>query len=242
MLKRRNPSNSLTSLLDFCPSSKYSPKQTLGNHWRSSIHQRRTGTLKQQSKSLERVQIVVRHRQIERRKNRLLIRSQISHLTFRNKSDFLHESCSRLKTQDRIRRNRIAKFRLKREWGVAEMAIHSQPGIWTDVTRSYIQKIRLPQCTHTFIQLMVFTCFMFIFLMNHFDRIYIKFLLVILITSEILDSVWLFMNSSEYWSPSGNGTNSGNEGGYLKLIVFLTYLGIFLKIPLGVFLYHYRNV
>jgi hypothetical protein len=50
------------------------------------------------------------------------------------------------------------------------------------------------------------------------------------------------MNSSEYWSPSGNGTNSGNEGGYLKLIVFLTYLGIFLKIPLGVFLYHYRNV
>jgi hypothetical protein len=50
------------------------------------------------------------------------------------------------------------------------------------------------------------------------------------------------MNSSDYWDPPGNGTSSGYEKGYLKLIIFLAYLGVFLKIPLGVFLYHYRNV
>lgn len=50
------------------------------------------------------------------------------------------------------------------------------------------------------------------------------------------------MNSSDYWSPASKGTNSGYEGGYLKLIILLTYAGIFIKIPLGVFLFHYRNV
>jgi hypothetical protein len=54
--------------------------------------------------------------------------------------------------------------------------------------------------------------------------------------------MWLFMNSSDYWSPPGNGTSSGYEKGYLKLIILLTYLAVFFKIPLGVFLYHYRNV
>lgn len=91
-------------------------------------------------------------------------------------------------------------------------------------------------------QLIVLTSLLFIFLMNHFDRTYIKFNLALLITSELLDSVWLFMNSSDYWSPPGNGTTSGYQRGYLKLIILLTYIGVFLKIPLGVFLYHYRNV
>lgn len=91
-------------------------------------------------------------------------------------------------------------------------------------------------------QLIVLTSLLFIFLMNHFDRTYIKFNLILLITSELLDSVWLFMNSSDYWSPPGNGVTSGYQGGYLKLIILLTYIGVFLKIPLGVFLYHYRNV
>jgi hypothetical protein len=50
------------------------------------------------------------------------------------------------------------------------------------------------------------------------------------------------MNASEIWNPPANGTSSGYEKGYLKLIILLTYLGVFLKIPLGVFLYHYRNV
>jgi hypothetical protein len=78
--------------------------------------------------------------------------------------------------------------------------------------------------------------------MNHFDSLYIKFVLILLMVSEVLDSIWLFMNSSDYWSPASKGTNSGYEKGYLKLIILLTYVGIFLKIPLGVFLFHYRNV
>lgn len=78
--------------------------------------------------------------------------------------------------------------------------------------------------------------------MNHFDRTYVKSVLVLLIVSECLDAIWLMMNSSDYWSPPGVGTSSGYEKGYLKLIILVTYLGVFLKIPLGVFLYHYRNV
>lgn len=78
--------------------------------------------------------------------------------------------------------------------------------------------------------------------MNHFDRTYIRALLALLILSEILDAIWLFMNSGDYWSPPVVGTSSGYEKGYLKLIVMLTYLGVFMKIPLGVFIYHYREV
>lgn len=91
-------------------------------------------------------------------------------------------------------------------------------------------------------QLIVFTCLLFIFLMNHFDRTYIRALLALLILSEVLDAIWLFMNSGDFWSPPAVGTNSGYEKGYLKLIVMLAYLGVFMKIPLGVFLYHYRDV
>lgn len=89
---------------------------------------------------------------------------------------------------------------------------------------------------------MVFACLLFIFLMNHFDRTYIRALLALLVISELLDAIWLFMNSSSYWSPPQVGITSGYEKGYLKLIVLLTYLAVFMKIPLGVFLYHYRNV
>ena len=31
-------------------------------------------------------------------------------------------------------------------------------------------------------------------------------------------------------------------GGYMKLIVVLTFIALFIKIPLGVLLYHYRNL
>jgi hypothetical protein len=77
--------------------------------------------------------------------------------------------------------------------------------------------------------------------MKHFDGIYIKSTLALLILSEILDMIWLFMNSSSYWNPPSEGVNSSNQQAYLKIIILLTYLGIFIKIPLGVFLFHYRN-
>jgi hypothetical protein len=55
---------------------------------------------------------------------------------------------------------------------------------------------------------MVLTCLAFIFLMNHFDPLYIKSTLSLLIISEILDAIWLFMNSGDYWSPPKQGVNS----------------------------------
>lgn len=89
---------------------------------------------------------------------------------------------------------------------------------------------------------MVLACLMFIFFMNQLDSTYMKFTLGLLIVSEALDMIWLFMNASDYWNPPEKGTSSSAEKGYLRFIVFLTFLGLFLKIPLGVFLYHYRNL
>lgn len=89
---------------------------------------------------------------------------------------------------------------------------------------------------------MVLACLMLIFFMNQLDSTYLKFTLGLLIVSEVLDTIWLFMNSNDYWNPPEKGVNSSAEKGYLRLIVFLTFLALFLKIPLGVFLYHYRNI
>lgn len=54
--------------------------------------------------------------------------------------------------------------------------------------------------------------------------------------------IWLFMNSSDYWKPPKQGVNSSAETNYLRIIVALTFAGVFLKILLGIFLYHYRKV
>ena len=35
---------------------------------------------------------------------------------------------------------------------------------------------------------------------------------------------------------------SAGMGAYLKVIIILTYTGVFVKIPVGVFLWHYRSV
>ncbi len=88
---------------------------------------------------------------------------------------------------------------------------------------------------------MVLVGVLFIFFMNQFDSTYVKFSLALLIVSELLDMVWLFMNANDYWNPPSIGTSSSSERGYLRFILILTFIGIFLKIPLGVFLYHYRN-
>jgi len=39
-----------------------------------------------------------------------------------------------------------------------------------------------------------------------------------------------------------DGTISRAMGGYMKIIIILTYVGVFVKIPVGIFLFHYRNV
>ena len=89
---------------------------------------------------------------------------------------------------------------------------------------------------------MVVACILSIFVMNQFDSVCIKFSLGLLIASELLDMIWLFMNANDFWNPPSVGTSSKGESGYLKFIIVLTFVGIFVKIPLGVFLYHYRNV
>lgn len=48
---------------------------------------------------------------------------------------------------------------------------------------------------------MVLACLMFIFFMNQLDSTYLKFTLGLLITSELLDMIWLFMNAGDYWNP-----------------------------------------
>lgn len=50
------------------------------------------------------------------------------------------------------------------------------------------------------------------------------------------------MNSNTYWNLPKEGPYSQAMAGYMKLIIILTFFGIFVKIPLGVFLYHYRNL
>jgi hypothetical protein len=50
------------------------------------------------------------------------------------------------------------------------------------------------------------------------------------------------MNSNSYWNLPAVGPISRGMGGYMKLIIILTFVGLFIKIPLGVFLYHYRDL
>lgn len=121
------------------------------------------------------------------------------------------------------------------------MVIFSFFGIWTSWNYRYFSKIRFLKRSLILIQLMVLALLMFIFVMKHFDSNYVKSTLAMLILSEVLDMIWLFMNSSGYWNPPAVGVNSSHQQAYLKIIILLTYLGIFLKIPLGVFLFHYRN-
>ena len=64
----------------------------------------------------------------------------------------------------------------------------------------------------------------------------------IAITSELLDTIWVFVNAKDYWNPRAVGTSSKAENGYLKFILVLTFIGILVKIPLGFFLYHYGTV
>ena len=91
-------------------------------------------------------------------------------------------------------------------------------------------------------KLMVFSCLMLIFFMNQLDSTYMKFSLCLLIASELLDVIWLFMNSSSYWNLPAVGPISRGLGGYMKIIIVLTFVGVFIKIPLGIFLYHYRDL
>ena len=69
-----------------------------------------------------------------------------------------------------------------------------------------------------------------------------KFTLALLIASEVLDMIWLFINIGAYWNMPTNGTFSTALGGYMKVVIIFTFAALFLKIPIGIFLFHYRKV
>lgn len=88
---------------------------------------------------------------------------------------------------------------------------------------------------------MVVLCLLSLYLMNFFDRIYIRFTLGLNIISVVLDFVWLIMYAGSKWSPSSVSNNSIYQLGYMRFIVFFTIILIPLKISLAFFLFKYRN-
>ena len=50
------------------------------------------------------------------------------------------------------------------------------------------------------------------------------------------------MNSNTYWNLPKVGPFAQPMAGYMKIIIILTFVGMFVKIPLGAFLFHYRNL
>ena len=77
---------------------------------------------------------------------------------------------------------------------------------------------------------MVVTCLLAIYLLNHFDNVYIKFSLIALIVSEVLDIIWLFMFASQKWNPPEVGNDSSYQTQYLRFVVFFTVVVIILKV------------
>lgn len=77
---------------------------------------------------------------------------------------------------------------------------------------------------------MVVTCLLSIYLLNHFDNLYIKLSLVLLAASEVLDIIWLFMYASQKWNPPTVGNDSTYEKEYLRFIVFFTVVIIAIKV------------
>jgi hypothetical protein len=88
------------------------------------------------------------------------------------------------------------------------MAVLSLPHFHFDRNYSDLPQIRLFERTSWSSQLMVVACILSIFVMNQFDSVCIKFSLGLLIVSELLDMIWLFMNAKDFWNPPAVGISS----------------------------------
>ena len=77
---------------------------------------------------------------------------------------------------------------------------------------------------------MVVTCLLSIYLLNHFDNIYIKLSLALIAISEVLDVFWLFLYADQNWNPPQVGNNASYQTHYLRFIVFFTVVIIFIKV------------
>lgn len=85
---------------------------------------------------------------------------------------------------------------------------------------------------YDFLNLIVLTCLLAIYLLNHFDSTYIKVTITMLIISLILDFIWLFMYANQKWNPPSVGNDSTYQQAYMRFIVFFTVCIIVLKVSI----------
>jgi hypothetical protein len=75
------------------------------------------------------------------------------------------------------------------------------------------------------------TSLLSIYLLNHFDNLYIKFTLALLAFSEVLDIIWLFMYTGQLWNPPTVGNNPTFMVEYLRFVIVLAVAVICIKVP-----------
>ena len=122
------------------------------------------------------------------------------------------------------------------------MVIFSMSVYLFNRNNSYFQQIQLPKRKLVVIQLIVVSALMLIFFMNQLDPTYLKYTLITLILSQIMDITWLIFNIQPYWSPSKSNLTCPTHQLYLKLITLLNFLSILIKIPLSLFICYFRTI
>jgi hypothetical protein len=71
---------------------------------------------------------------------------------------------------------------------------------------------------------------MSIFLLNYFDRNYVKVCIGLTGLNMFIDLIWLFLYARAYWSPPRIGEFATSEADYLRLIVVFTVMTMALKV------------
>lgn len=91
---------------------------------------------------------------------------------------------------------------------------------------------------HHFFSLLALMSVMAIFFLNYFDMHYMRFVLVTLAVSIILDILWIIVHTGvdffliqEYWNPTAESVHSNLQLGFLKFIVIIVIGLAFLKVP-----------
>ena len=90
-------------------------------------------------------------------------------------------------------------------------------------------------------KIIVLTFLLSLYLLNFFDKVYIRFTLALTAASVVLDLVWLILYAQVKWNPPTVSNESIYRVGYTRFIVFFTVALIPLKAGLIFLLYRYRN-
>ena len=86
------------------------------------------------------------------------------------------------------------------------------------------------------------TCLLSIYLMNFFDKVYVRLALALLGASILLDLVWVIMEGGSKWNPPKVSNSSVYMVGYQRFIVFFTVTLIIVKAAIIFILFKYRNI